>query len=284
MPQAVDCARIGIASGGDVIRFRSYVNHSIYARHHGLDYRLECGVDPEIHNKYHYKISIIRRLLPKYDWLMWIDDDAFFTDFERDGVVELIEEAGSAEAFLVIAEGAVEPNGFWSKINSGAFIMKNCERSFRVLDAIVSDSLGEVEAWWNSDKDGLYTHGDQDQLWWYLNTSGLLDETLVVDHSRLNSRMHYYANGPSDNFVMHFCGWPDRGVGAVMFARKFGLDQNLVPAKLNDKYNVAQRNPVSSREFEYRLRKMRAISGFKKRFRPAYHRMKAFRGRLLSHS
>lgn len=281
MVESTKRSRVGIASGGDLIRFRSYVNHSIYAREHGLDYRLECGVDPQIHNKYHYKISIIRRLLPKYDWLMWIDDDAFFTDFSRDGVMDLIEEAEAADSFLVIAEGAVEPNGFWSKINSGAFIMKNCEKSFRVLDAVLTDSLDEVSEWWDGERDGLYTNGDQDQLWWFLNESGLVEETLIVGHSRLNSRMHYYQSSPADNFIMHFCGWPDRGVGTVMFARKFGLDQDLVPVELAEKYNVGRRNPISSREYAFRLRKMRAISGFKKRFRPTYHRVRDLGKRIV---
>ena len=49
--------RICLVSGGDEIRQRSYINHAIYAREHGLDYRLECGIDPQIVTKYDYKMS-----------------------------------------------------------------------------------------------------------------------------------------------------------------------------------------------------------------------------------
>lgn len=267
-------------SGGDVIRFRSYVNHSVYARHHGIDYRLECGVDPLIFNKFHYKISIVRRLLANYEWLMWIDDDAYFTDFERDGVIDLIDEAESAGCFLVISEGPLEPNGAWSRINSGVFIVKNCVEAFEMLDSVLDDSLATVRAWWDEERDGLYTNGDQDQLWWYLNSKDLLDRVLIVGHERLNSRMHYYKGSASDNFIMHFCGWPDRSVGAVMFSRMFGLGHDLIPEDLLDEYNVVQRELLSPALYEFRLRKMRTVSGMKKRLRPTYRRVQAMRGKF----
>lgn len=73
-----------LVSGADEIRLRSYINHAIYARTHGLDYRLERGIDRGITNKFFYKTSIIRRVLPLYEWLIWIDDDAYFTDFSGD--------------------------------------------------------------------------------------------------------------------------------------------------------------------------------------------------------
>ena len=107
--------RICITSGGDEIRLRSYVNHAIYAREHGLDYRLETGIDPHIVTKFDYKVAILRRLLPRYDWLVWMDDDAFFTDFEADNLRRLISEAERDDISLVIAEGPTEPNGFWSR-------------------------------------------------------------------------------------------------------------------------------------------------------------------------
>lgn len=56
--------RACLVSGADEIRLRSYVNHAIYARTHGLDYRLECGLDRGITNKFFYKTSIIRRVHP----------------------------------------------------------------------------------------------------------------------------------------------------------------------------------------------------------------------------
>ena len=115
--------RICITSGGDEIRLRSYVNHAIYAREHGLDYRLETGIDPHIVTKFDYKVAILRRLLPRYDWLVWMDDDAFFTDFEADNLRRLISEAERDDISLVIAEGPTEPNGFWSRINTGVCLL-----------------------------------------------------------------------------------------------------------------------------------------------------------------
>ena len=94
--------RACLVSGADEIRLRSYINHAIYARTHGLDYRLECGLDRGIANKFFYKTSIIRRVLPQYEWIIWIDDDAYFTDFERDNLNQFMDEAEAEDKFLVI--------------------------------------------------------------------------------------------------------------------------------------------------------------------------------------
>ncbi|MCI1748727.1 MAG: hypothetical protein LKI24_11955 [Acidipropionibacterium sp.] len=249
---------ICIISGGDEVRLRSYINHSIYAREHGFDYRLECGVDPAATTKFGYKMSIIRRLLALYDWIVWIDDDAYFTDFVDDPIHEYIEEAEQSGCFIVIANGPLEPNGFWSNINTGVVALKNCEESFEMLRLAEVD-LMEVRKWWVDDRDGLFTNGDQDQIWWALNQDDLLEHTLIVDHLRWNSRGHYYQDSLSDAFVMHFTGYPDKSWGVVRFAMRFGVGQELVPAELLDKYRVRKRDPMSKIEYQARSARVRAL-------------------------
>ncbi|MCT1366533.1 hypothetical protein [uncultured Kocuria sp.] len=265
--------RICLVSGGDEIRQRSYINHAIYAREHGLDYRLECGIDPQIVTKYDYKMSIVRRLIHQYDWLVWIDDDAYFTDFESDTLHELVEEAERDDQFLVIAEGPLEPNGFWSKINTGVFLIKNCPESVTMLESMSSEPLETIRDWWDDEAYGLFTNGDQDQMWWYLCTTGLLDRTKIVGHRRLNSRGHYYENSLDDAFVMHFCGYPDKAWGAARFARRFPdqIGQELVPKHLLDKYSVAVRDPLGPTQYSIRDTKIRSIGAVKKRLRPLVH-------------
>ena len=91
---------ICLVSGADEIRLRSYVNHAIYARLHDLDYRLECGLDEGVKTKFFYKTSIIRRVLPRYDWVVWLDDDTFVTDFESDNFRRLIDACRPAPQTL----------------------------------------------------------------------------------------------------------------------------------------------------------------------------------------
>lgn len=266
-----------LVSGGDEIRLRSYVNHVIYARLHDLDYRLECGITPDITNKFHYKTSIIRRLLQFYDWLIWIDDDAFFTDFTRDNLNAFVDRAEQEDRFLVIANGPTEPNGFWSVINTGVMLLRNDPRTWQMLDAMHAVDLDTVKGWWSEDKHGVFTGGDQDEMLWALTTLGLLDQVLIVNHLELNSRGHYYEDSLHDAFVMHFCGHFDKPLGIARFARRFDIGQELVPQALLDEFSVMVRDPMRTPEFKARALRMDAVGAVKKRLRPHVHRYRRWR-------
>lgn len=253
------------------------INHYIYAREHGLDYRLECGLDDDIRTKFDYKTSIIRRILPYYDWVVWVDDDVYFTDFAANDINDQIAAADTENQIIVIADGPLEPNGFWSKINTGVVAFKNCEENIELLHQFHSLPLEEVREWWNDDRDGLFTNGDQDQLWMALNTSGLIERTRIVDSLRWNSRGHYYKNSLSDAAIMHFCGYPDKEIGVAQFAQRFGIGQELVPDHLLDKYSSKVRSPMGTLEYQFRSRKMATISRIKHDLRPYYHKFREWK-------
>lgn len=267
--------KICLVSGGDEIRLRSYVNHSIYARIHKIDYRLECGIDKGITNKFFYKTSIISRILPLYDWIVWIDDDAFFTDLQNDNIRRLVGEAELSGDFLVIAEGPMEPNGFWSAINTGVFALKNNPRSFELLSQMSGNGLESARSWWDGSKYGVFTGGDQDIFTWWLATHGDFEGVRVVSHEQLNSRGHYYVNGLNDAFVMHFCGYPDKEWGVAKFAKKWNVGQELVPEELLDLYSVRTRSPMSPIKFAIRDRIVTTRSALKARLRPLYRKLQA---------
>lgn len=274
-----DQPRFAIVSGGDEIRLRSYVNHRIYAHERGFDYRLECGIDQGIKNKFYYKMSIINRILPLYEWIVWIDDDAFFTDFEATNLEDFIARAEAENKFLVIAEGAVEPNGWWSKINTGVFILRNDERGRRLMKMMMDSDLAEVQEWWEEDRDGLFTNGDQDQMWWALNASGLIEDTIVVDQLQLNSRGHFYHDSLQDAFVMHFAGHRDKPLGIARFANRFEVGHELVPVDLLDKYGVAVRSPMTDVEYKARAARQEAIGRTKRFAKPLVHKFREIRAR-----
>ncbi|WP_368660404.1 hypothetical protein [Kocuria sp.] len=252
------------------------MNHSIYARTHELDYRLECGLDRGITNKFFYKTSIIRRVLPLYDWIIWIDDDAYFTDFDRDNLNEFIDQAERGDHFMVIANGPTEPNGFWSRINTGVVIFRNDPRTENLLDLMESSDLVDVRAWWDEAEHGVFTNGDQDQMLWALETTGLMNGVRIVDHRELNSRGHYYDSSLDDAFVMHFCGHFDKQLGIVRFADRFNIGHELVPVELLDEFSVKTRSPMPHSEYLARAARMEVVGRSKKRLRPWYHRYKAW--------
>ena len=178
-----------VTSGGDEIRLRSYVNHYIWAHENGVDYRLDLGLAPGLRLPYDAKYAIIRRALRDFDWVMWVDDDVFFTRWTSGSVESMIEEAEAAGQFLVIAEGPMEPTGIWSRINSGVMLLRRDERTTRLLDLAQGTDVESLRPSWDFDEDGLFSGGDQDALWHAIkNVPELSAGTSIVGHAELNSR------------------------------------------------------------------------------------------------
>lgn len=262
--------KVTIVSGGDEIRQRSYINHKIFALEHGYDYRLEIGLYEDIKTKFDYKLNAILHVLPLTEWVLWVDDDIYFTDFSSQAVDHIIDRMVKTGAYFAAAEGVLEPNGFWSKINSGAMLIRNCEEAKNLLQDARNLSLSKVRDEWSDAEDGLFTGGDQDQLWYLIKKRNLevSGKVIIVDHSLLNSRGHYYSSSLTDNFAMHFCGYPDKALGAAQFARRFNTGQEITPEHLLDKYGVSVRSPMGNTEYFIRLRRQRTVSGMKARLRP----------------
>lgn len=262
--------KITIVSGGDEIRLRSYVNHKIFSLEHGFDYRLEIGLGGKIESKFDYKFNCILNSLGGTDWLIWVDDDVYFTDFVSENIEMLINGAEIEGNQIILAEGPLEPNGFWSKINTGVMIIRNSDVALGILEKAKSTPLEEVKAGWSDANDGLYTNGDQDQLWHVIREDGLVDSGVVriVGHSLLNSRGHYYKSSLSDNFAMHFCGYPDKELGVSIFAKNWEIGQEIVPRELLDKYGVSVRSPLGGMKLVYRREKQKRISAVKYYLRP----------------
>ena len=76
--------RLGIVSGGRPPRYRSYINHGVYALKHGHTYIRNLTSYPNLQTPNFHKLHAVADALPAFDWVLWLDDDAFFTDFERD--------------------------------------------------------------------------------------------------------------------------------------------------------------------------------------------------------
>ena len=110
------------------------------------------------------------------------------------------------------------------------------------------EHLAEVRDWWDDDRHGTFTGGDQDILVWWMETRGHTDRVRIVGHRELNSRGHYYDTSLNDAFVIHFCGYPDKKIGVVAFAERFDIGQELVPAHLLDRFSSRVRSPMTSPE------------------------------------
>ncbi len=247
-----------VISGADEIRLRSYVNHTIYCREYGLDYRVECLLTPDVEDKFLLKWAAVARQLPKYDWVAWLDDDCYITDFSRDLFREHALRANLENKTFVISRGVEEPQGLWSYVNSGVFMVKNSPEGAALVQSVLDADPEEVTKWWDPVRYGMFTSGhDQDLLTWALVDGGFEASTLWVDHRELNSRYHYYRTSLNEAFICHFCGFPDKKMGVVAFANHFEIGHELVPSNLLDKFHASVRSPMSHLEQQARLSRWR---------------------------
>lgn len=145
---------ICIVSGADFVPLHSYVNHSVYAREFGYDFRFEAGVAEAVENVFFFKTAAIERVIKRYDWVVWMDDETFVTDFSRDRIRDLIDEAEATGVSFIVASGPEEPNGFFSMLNSGVMLLKNCPENVEMLGTMNDESLARARAWWDDGSSG----------------------------------------------------------------------------------------------------------------------------------
>lgn len=248
-----EASRLCVTSGGDEVRYRSYVNHTVFARVHGFTHHIGVGLAPGIQTVYYYKFELIREILPHFEWVLYVDDDVYITDIASRSIEELVAKAETDDRFLVVAEGPVEPDGTWTRLNSGVMLLRNDPRTFDFLDAAQTRDLAQIEADWDDATEGLFTHGDQDAIWRVVrdDPSGAAG-VAIVDHRLLNSREHYYDTALTDAFAVHFCGPGDKPLRVACFGRRFGLGQELLPTDLLEQYSVRRRENMTDAEIAAR--------------------------------
>lgn len=257
-----DPSRVCVASGGDEVRWRSYVNHTVFAREHGFTHHIGIGLAPGIETVYFYKFELIREILPHFEWVLYLDDDVYITNFASESIEHLIARATGEGKFAVFAEGPPEPDGSWTRLNSGVILLRNDPRSFAFLDRAQGSDLEAIRSSWSEESEGLYTFGDQDALWRVVRDDPVAAAgVLIVGHRELNSREHYYGDDLSDAFAVHFCGPGDKDLKVARFGRRFSMGQELVPEALMDKYSVRRREVMGNREVASRsaLLRVRAV-------------------------
>lgn len=242
-----------VMSGGDEVRYRAYVNHSVYARLHGFTYHIGIGLGPSVLSPYYYKFNAVREVLPHFEWVLYLDDDVYITDIEAKTIETLIAEAQAGGEFLIVAEGPVEPDGSWTRINSGVMLLRRDDRSFALLSAAQDADLRAIQESWDEESEGLFTNGDQDAIWREIRDGRLEgDGVRIVPHYILNSRAHYYKGALDDAFAVHFCGPGDKRLKIAEFGRRFGLGQELLTAGLLEKFSVRRRESMSGAEMRRR--------------------------------
>ena len=133
---------MGVSERASWIHKLSYHNKLAYCRKWGYDLIIE---DSEIVDKSRdvawSKIPAFKKWLPKYQWLMWVDMDAFFMNFKV-----AAHNLLSDDYDLIIAKD-------WNGINMGVYFMKNSPFSYELMNSM-----------WNAPKTWWYPWEEQSSL------------------------------------------------------------------------------------------------------------------------
>lgn len=219
-----DPARLCILSGRfPRSEFLHSWNHYAYARTHGYTY-IGCDWPTAATNRYMTKFMYVRHYLNLFDYVFWIDDDAFFLQPQK-GLDDFIPASDKLASFC----RSPTNKEIFTYLSSGQFLIRGGAESTAFIDAITSTDLDTVEAWWREDM-GMFTKGDQDAIVFLLHTDPRFQDRLSLhDYSAFNSRIADLEDTPENVFLLHFTGPRPRKIAdAARAAELLGTGPALI--------------------------------------------------------
>ena len=228
--------RIGIISYCDKVRTFATINHQFYADLHNYTYIYDIA--PTKNGVFKNKVEKILKFLDLFDWVFWIDDDAFFTQYKTP-LETFLEEVSDTGHELIFCNSPVNPSGGWTHISSGNFFIKNTSKNKEWLRQVLKGDLRKIEKHWDEERNGLFTNGDQDIMVDLLQNNKLFNRSgycKIVDYTKFNTRPYHVKKKPSEHFLVHFTG-NEKFQQSLDFAKSFGLSPALIPEKDFKKYH-----------------------------------------------
>lgn len=207
------------------------INHQIYCAKHGYDYLFDATPYP-IQSIYDQKIKAVSCNLPHCDWLLWIDHDAYFMNhgIRLESFIEAYEKHDMIFCKSPVNARTSEWTTEWTLLNSGVFLVRNSSQNQILIEQMLNTDLQMVEEWWDKDKYGAFTKGDQDRIVYQLAIQNLLNSKVkILEHSAFNARPRDFQDRADEHFVVHFCGFQRKIAAIEQFRKKFRLNRFLVP-------------------------------------------------------
>lgn len=223
-----------ILSGADRLRFPTMLNHKVYADTHGYRYRFDLTPSRGVNRPYFHKIAKIADALADADWIFWIDDDAAFTQLDV-RLESIVPEMLNPELDVIFCKSPVNPEGGWTYLSSGNFLIRNSPGARQLIANVGEELLPEIEKWWDGERFGMFTGGDQDILVYLIVTDPRFQKTTGrLEYQRFNTRPYHFSDRLTEHFLVHFTNQPDRSKEDQMveFANKFSLTPFMVPRQL----------------------------------------------------
>ena len=228
--------RVGILSGYyPGTRLNSQVNHKAYADAHGYNYIFNASAEKDP-RPFYRKFETIARYLHLFEWVFWIDDDAYFTNFEA-SMDPFIQQAGEADLLICKSPSTKK---LFTKISSGQFLLRNSARAHRFLAALMETEMERIRQFWREDL-GMFTSGDQDAIVYLSETDPRFGASFmkILDHNEFNNRDFEFKERCNEHFLVHFTGpSPEKNNYKNAFCERMNINPYLVPEPILENYQV----------------------------------------------
>lgn len=179
--------------------YLSNLNKKKYCEKYNLDYRFYTGRASKRHAQWD-KIQCVLQNLPEYDYVIWMDSDAIFNNFEI-SIVESIIKNNQQYCGLFCNDVCYAPGQNHLLVNTGVMVFKNATWSFEILNKA-----------WNSVEDYSLEHLNKHSYEGFPHEQGKLCEMLLKDDETKFKIFPSYAfnqhpNSANDHtFIVHYMG------------------------------------------------------------------------------
>lgn len=210
--------------------YMSADNHRIYCSHHGYHY-IHCNWPTPAKNVYLNKFYFIQHYIDLFDYIFWIDDDAFFLDIKKG-----LEEFIPANENIISICKSPSNKAIKTVLNSGSFMIC-CKTGKSFVDAVLSIDLMQVKSWWKPEY-GLFTHSDQDiMVYLYLTHPDFHKKIKLYSHLKFNSRIADMRSGEKV-FIIHLVGSKHKTSTYKKLQTILNTDRSLINEQDKNGYKI----------------------------------------------
>lgn len=176
------------------LRYTESINRA-YCERHGYQFEIIRPEQSVERSPIWGKVSGVRRLLERFEYVLFLDADAFFVDFAYS--LEQLITAHMGEAAFLLGTDRRDKSFAWSDTNAncGVFLARRTDWAFAILDE-----------WWQS------AYRDEGKwLWAWPPEQGSFNSYIRLGPHAQWIKTIYYAhmNGADGTFIRHLIGVSD---------------------------------------------------------------------------